>query len=272
MTTEKADPETVLRNLVSAARPFGEIDVFSCLPGIYAVFFFGSEFPLASAKRAIKRGTLVYIGKTESRQIERDQNQHFASGQTGRSTLRRSIGAILRASLYLKPEPRNQNESSDRTFRNYRFDAVGEQRLTEWMKANLGLSFFEYDRVPAEIDERETQLIRLATPILNLKDNPANRWMVEIKELRSVCVQLARSPLGSTSPRATSVAPQTKRSTGTMSGKMTLHKAMEAVLLDCPNHTATFAYVADQITTRGLYAQKEGDSAPASQIRLRASK
>ena len=57
-----------------------------------------------------------------------------------------------------------------------------------------------------------------------------------------------------------------------MSGKMTLHKAMEAVLLDCPNHTATFAYVADQITTGGLYAQKEGDSAPASQIRLRASK
>ncbi len=181
-----------MKKIVDSAKPFSEIDTFSTLPGIYGVFFFGPEFPLTSARTAIKNHSLIYIGKTESSQIERDLQQHFSSGETGRSTLRRSIGAIVREHLDLKPQPRNPSERSERKYRNHKFDAEGEDRLTDWMKTNLGLSFFEYDKPPSIIEELEVELIRMAAPILNLKNNPSNRWVSEIKALRSVCSQLAR--------------------------------------------------------------------------------
>ena len=185
-------PEAVLKKIVDSAKPFREIDTFSTSPGIYAVFFFGTEFPLTTARTAIKNHSLIYIGKTESSQIERDLRQHFSSGETGRSTLRRSIGAIVREHLDLKPQPRNPSERSERKYRNYEFDAEGEDRLTDWMETNLGLSFYKYKKSPRKIEELEVELIGMTAPILNLKNNPNNRWVSEIKALRSMCSQFAR--------------------------------------------------------------------------------
>jgi len=246
------------------------MDAFSDSPGIYGVFFFGAEFPLHSARGLIKNGSLIYIGKTESSQIERDLEQHFASGETGRSTLRRSIGAIVREHLGLKPEPRNPNEKSDRKFQNYKFDPTGEERLTDWMKINLGLSFFDYDEPPAKIEQLEAELIRLAVPILNLKNNPGNQFSSEVKALRSICSQLARDnkhPI----PNPSKPKPITHTTTGkVMSEQLKLHEAMRVVLQGCTNRTATFSFLSSEIAKRGLYRQKEGGVAPASQIRLRA--
>jgi hypothetical protein len=265
-------PEAVLKKIIDSAKPFREIDTFSTLPGIYCVFFFGTEFPLTSAKTAIKNRSLIYIGKTESSQIERDLEQHFSSGETGRSTLRRSIGAIIREHLDLKPQPRNPSERSDRKYRNYKFEAEGEDRLTDWMKTNLGLSFFEYDMPPSIIEELEVELIRTAVPILNLKNNPSNRWASEIKALRSMCSQLARNNTNRTFKPITQKPVTYIMRAKIMSDQLTLHEAIKVVLQDCPNRTGTFTFVANEIAKRGLYSQREGGDAPASQIGLRARK
>jgi len=264
--------ETVLKKIIESARSFQVVHTFSNLPGIYGVFFLGTKFPLKSAESSLRSGSLIYIGKTESSQIERDLEQHFASGETGRSTLRRSIGAIVREHLGLKPEPRNAKETSDRKYLNYKFDPIGEERLTDWMKTNLGLSFFEYDKTPTEIEELEVELIQLAAPILNLKSNPANRWTSEIKALRSVCSQLTRNATPDTHSPTIHKPSTITRKTVPLSDQLTLHEAMRIILQEFPSRTATFNSVANAIAKRGLYSQKEGGDAPSSQIRLRARK
>lgn len=266
------DPNTVLEKMVASARQFNDIENFSLFPGIYGVFFWGSTFPLGSARKAVENRSLIYVGKTESSQVERDLHQHFASGETGRSTLRRSIGAILRRELGLLPEPRNGREKSDRKYRNYKFEAGGENRLTEWMRTNLGLSFFEYDEPPIEIKRLERQIIAAASPILNLTNNRTNLWRSEIRRLRDECVDLARTN-GQSAPVPQHHTSHIHRPQGSaMSDQSTLHEAMRIVLQGRPNRTATFASVAKEIADRSLYSQRVGGSAPASQIRLRARK
>ena len=174
------------------AKPFSQIESFSSQPGIYAVFFFGTQFPLKEATEYIKIRPIIYLGKTEISSHDRDSKQHFASGQTGRSTLRRSLGAILREQLNLHPVPRGTSENSERRFRNYKFDPEGEVRLTEWMKANLGLSFYPMERDLEQIKVLEKALIDQVVPVLNLKDNYSNIFYSLVENARNICVQLAK--------------------------------------------------------------------------------
>jgi hypothetical protein len=81
---------------------------------------------------------LLYIGKTESSQEERDVGEHLANGKTGQSTPRRSLGALLREQLNLRPQPRSHSEMSEKRFTNYKFDEAGEEALTAWMKKHFG--------------------------------------------------------------------------------------------------------------------------------------
>lgn len=56
-----------------------------------------------------------------------------------------------------------------------------------------------------------------------------------------------------------------------MKKKFTLHKAMEIVLLGQFNKTASLHWIATEIEKRGLYYKKNGNPAPPSQIRSRAT-
>jgi len=51
---------------------------------------------------------------------------------------------------------------------------------------------------------------------------------------------------------------------------MTLHEAMRQVLLEAKDNIMHASELADEIYNRGLYRQKKGEKAPASQIKLRA--
>ena len=51
---------------------------------------------------------------------------------------------------------------------------------------------------------------------------------------------------------------------------MLLHDAIQVVLSDQPGHTATTKAISADIAKRGLYRQKRGGMAPASQINARA--
>ncbi len=156
------DAKEVLKELFENSRPLKEIKKFSDSPGIYGVFFYGNDFPLKDIKDDNKNGILIYIGKTESSQLKRDVKQHFTDGRTGSSTLRRSLGALLRSQLKLNPIPRSTKERSDNKYLMYKFDEKSEKDLTLWMKENLGLAFFDFDKTSKEIGQLEENLIHLA--------------------------------------------------------------------------------------------------------------
>jgi len=170
--------------------PFSEIHEFSSKPGIYAVGFTGDHFPFPSGGDIIKKGKIIYIGKTEKSQRRRDAQTHFKSGRTGSSTLRRSLGAILRGQLNLKPIPRSYSE--DR-MRDYKFIQESEIKLTEWMINNLSLSFHEIIEGKRFLRELEKTVINELVPILNIQGNSAfNPYAGMLKELRGKCRAIAK--------------------------------------------------------------------------------
>jgi len=102
------------------------------------------------------------------------------------------LGALLREQLNLQPIPRNISENSDRKFRNYKFDPEGEIKLTDWMKANLGLSFYPMESCIELIKVLEKGLINKLAPVLNLQDNYGNIFYSLVENARNICVQLAK--------------------------------------------------------------------------------
>ena len=131
----------------------------------------------------IRTCDFLYVGKSEHL-VNRG---HFRSGQTSRSTLRRTLGALLKQDLNLRAYSRGHGCNA-RDHNNYRFNNAGEERLNEWMNDNLTIGF---SAVINDINEIERRLIRFCEPILNLKlwDNP-NRE--KIKALRKICAEVAR--------------------------------------------------------------------------------
>lgn len=183
----------VVNQLKNNLHPYKEIQYFSTKPGIYAIGFNGWEFLLSSAKGKVKNGEIIYIGKTQSSQEARDKKTHFKNGGTKSSTLRRSIGAILREELELVPLPRSFTETTEKRFINYRFDENGEELLTDWMISNLSLSFYEFNGGVGELKDLEKAIIDHLKPILNLKNNTGNPWKSEIESLRKKCSEMARN-------------------------------------------------------------------------------
>ena len=117
----------------------------------------------------------------------RTHKNHLQTNSTGQSTLRRSLGAILKTQLHLRAVHRG-NGTSASDYSNYRFDNNSEQELTNWMLNNLEISF----QVETNPDLAEKELIIDAEPILNLNSwkNPDS---IKIREMRKLCSNEARA-------------------------------------------------------------------------------
>ncbi|MGA8184758.1 MAG: hypothetical protein WB819_14085, partial [Terriglobia bacterium] len=131
--TKCGNVDQLLQQLTEKARPVSETEKFSKHRGIYAFFLSQGCLHIGEQKITPGRDKPLYIGKTESSQKARDLGQHLADGGTKHSTLRRSLGALLREQLKLKPKPRSTTETSPRRYTNFKFDAKGEAKLTKWM-------------------------------------------------------------------------------------------------------------------------------------------
>ncbi len=189
--------DEILRQLAENAKPVAEITSYSIDRGIYGFFLRKGCLSVRGQKSAAGNGALLYLGKTESSQKVRDAGQHLADGGTGHSTLRRSLGALLREQLNLKPQPRSDSETSTRRFTNFKFDAAGEERLTAWMKNHLSLGFCELTELTiTELRACEKGLIKPAKPALNIVHNPEGPYRAELKSARGECVRLAREWAG----------------------------------------------------------------------------
>lgn len=151
-------------------------------PGVYALFL-----PTRGALPGIAEpgSGALYIGSS-SNLAQREFDTHFAAGETGFSTVRRSLGALLRDELDLKPRPRGTGTSKT-NYTNYRFDEESERRLSEWMHEHLRVAVHGVSNPP----EIEAELIGLAHPPLNLTGWP-NPERAEIKRARKQCADAAR--------------------------------------------------------------------------------
>ena len=141
-------------------------------PGIYALFLNSGALGVISPAE----DGLLYIGITDS---SLEARNHFRHKSSGFSTLRRSLGAILRADLGLVPVPRSPGSSAA----HFKFAPDGEQRLTQWMVAHLDYAFAV---VAGDRRMLEKHLILDRQPPLNLTGwtNPQRR---NIKALRALC-------------------------------------------------------------------------------------
>ena len=144
--------------------------------GIYALFL---KPKAALPSINVSGNGLLYIGMTESSLVIRD---HFGHRNSGFSTLRRSLGALLKKDLQLKAFPRASGPSRKNVI-NFRFQNSGEEALTAWMKQNLLAGFA---CVKGDVRAVERQLILQHEPPLNLTGwhNPQR---VYLKSLRKIC-------------------------------------------------------------------------------------
>ena len=207
--------DQISQHFIKSAKLFSQHNEFSTLPGIYAVLYLGKSNTLGTIK-ALKSGQIIYIGKTLSSQQSRDADTHFKSGKSGSSTLRRSIGALLREEMKLIPIPRGSGKTEKDTT-NYRFDDMSEDFLTSWMVSNLGLAFFEYPKSPDEIRSLELKLLDKLCPVLNIESNSANPFLSEVKSARAKCKRLAEQKKGKINPTVTTIISKVvepKRTTG----------------------------------------------------------
>ncbi len=157
-------------------------------PGIYSIFLTDG----ANLKEFGSNGQLLYIGISARSLSDRDFKEHFATGKTGKSTLRRSIGAILYGELNLEARPRGGPTDSKRVD-NYTFESKGDERLSEWMKANLEIGYWVS---PQQIDKKhlrglEKQLTIQMKPTLDLdiRTRKFNPLAVKLTCYRNKCKQ-----------------------------------------------------------------------------------
>lgn len=130
----------------------------------------------------------LYVGKSEESIRRRVAGTHLLAERSGSSTLRRSVGALLRDRLRLSPQTRSQNVNDKKRFSHYRFDPHGEAELSRWIARSIRVLALE-DMNPGALEDR---CISWFCPPLNLIGwkNP-DREM--IKNQRKACADLAGS-------------------------------------------------------------------------------
>jgi|TARA_B100000959_G_C14934095_1_gene604952 hypothetical protein len=185
------DSEQVILHLTTNRKKFVETTEFSSQPGIYAFFYNGGALPYIS--ELIPDNEIIYIGKTESSQKKRSAQTHFKSGKTGSSTVRRSFGSLLKEKMSLIPIPRNETDFIRGRLSHFKFDENSEYKLTDWMKLNLSISFFEFPKSKQEIEGLESEIIYQLTPKLNIDKNPNNQFKSTLQMLRKQCSNEAHS-------------------------------------------------------------------------------
>lgn len=153
-------------------------------PGIYAWFLCDTTLMPLLAADVYKP---IYIGRAKELS-KRTLRQHLESGGTCSSSLRRSLGALLKEKDQLDLTASHRGDGKNNTdYTNFLFSDAGEDRLTAWMHENLRLGICAtQDYISAE-----HQIISELHPPLNLTGwkNPLRK---EIKALRKICADEAR--------------------------------------------------------------------------------
>ena len=182
------------RNLGRLARalkasPRGPAGAGSAVPpGVYALFL---RHPKALPRFVAGDDALLYVGMTMDAHGKRN---HFdpSTGNSGFSSPRRSLGAVLKEHLGLHAIPRSAGRSSTNRS-HYRFSDEGEAALSRWMRRNLAMTHVPLPADRTRIQRVEKQLIAYLKPPLNLTGFPGGANRRKLKQLRKICSDEARS-------------------------------------------------------------------------------
>jgi hypothetical protein len=147
--------------------------------GVYAAFM---RNPHSLPDIEVGPSGLLFVGLSKSDLRSRIR---FTHRQGGFSTLRRSIGAILKEQLGLRAIPLASATSSD--YRHHHYQFVDEARLDLWMNSYLT---YGYSTIERHVRNTEKTLIKHLRPPLNLIgwENPQAE---KVKALREICRQEA---------------------------------------------------------------------------------
>jgi hypothetical protein len=178
--------ETIISAINATTKTVNQHEAYSNKPGLYAFVI----APNSNLKSFGSGNQIIYVGKAEDSLRQRDLNTHFKDGRTGQSTLRRSIGAILKNDLNAISFSRNGTLNSP-NIDNYKFDSEAEKHLSIWMKQNLLIGYWEYDvtKENKSLREIEEQLIIHLKPTLDL-DKRTKRFNIYaelLTQLRQNC-------------------------------------------------------------------------------------
>ncbi len=161
--------------------------------GIYGIFL-KDESVLEPLNNNIK---LLYIGKAEKSLNSRDYKTHFSTGKSGSSTVRRSLGALLKEKLNLTAIPRSEKRTKQDLY-NYKFKDEDEIKLTKWMNDNLLIGYFIYDphmNNGRTLRDFEEKMLSFATVPLDLdgRTRAKNKFAPTLMELRRICKKEAET-------------------------------------------------------------------------------
>ena len=169
---------------LSQAQSFADIEL-PTFPGCYVLVVDSEGIKELGLNRNARRSVL-YVGKAEDN-IRNRVNTHLLIGGSGSSTLRRSIGALLRENYDLNPQPRSENPSDSKRFTNYKFDNGGEEIITFWIVTYVCFLSVE----SSNPKKTEDYLVSEYRPLLNLTGWPNPRKAI-IMSKRAESARLAK--------------------------------------------------------------------------------
>lgn len=178
-----SDVNPLIKNLMNEAnfKSINEID--SLVPdasGLYCIRITDVN-RLPSPFNSIlkeRNHNIIYIGIASQSLSKRFLNQELRA--KGHGTFFRSIGALLG---YLPPKGSLVEKKNKR---NYKFSPKDEEKIIDWINANLVVNWFE---INTNLENIETLLINKYEPLLNLAKNPVALEI--LSELRKECVNFA---------------------------------------------------------------------------------
>ena len=147
-------------------------------PGVFAIFI-SDPYQLRDVE--VDQSGLLYIGKSKFELRGRIQKLLRQSG----STLRRSLGAVLRETLDLHPEPDVMSKYQ------WQYHFADETRLDEWIHSHLRYSFYVIER---DFNKIQKALIQQLRPPFNLS-KWKNPQLEKVRGLRRLCGRDAHQTL-----------------------------------------------------------------------------
>jgi len=175
----------IIRSLQQTKKSVDDHGTYPDQPRVYGFFL----KPDAHLSEFGKSGQLLYIGIAKDSLRKRDLHQHFRSGATGSSTLRRSIGAILREPLGMQPISRNFSDDPKR-FDHYKFTPGGKEKLSVWIKQQLHVGYWiDDERMNYSLfRDYEEEVIKELHPTLDLDSrtkryNPLGAHLCDLREI-----------------------------------------------------------------------------------------
>ncbi|NLF80318.1 MAG: hypothetical protein GX572_03905 [Clostridia bacterium] len=178
-----AECQAISEGLIAAAKNFEDsmYQEFLEKQGLYILCYDGIE--LGGSLWGEPEPPIIYIGR-----IGPDSARHWRDN-TGKSTVRRSLAAMLANTLSLQSIPGSEDPNDNDRYMNYRLTAESEDRLTEWMKANIKVAFWELGA--GQVEPNYLALINCNTPKLNFQGNPHNTFGQQIKSYRKILAAMA---------------------------------------------------------------------------------